>query len=581
VDDGGSGAALPAIVFAAQRPDLRIALVEPLLRRTTFLEEAVELLGLRNVLVVRARAEERGRSGPTADVVTARAVAPLPKLAGWCLPLLRPGGALLWYDFRIDNPRNRNVKGIRRAEILDLFPGLQGDVRSLTLAPPLSRTLVPVSRVLATLLSAIPLLRTHLLAVQVKPNHLRTPHLVVPYRPPLVESRPFRSGFLPFALPDLGKDEFEELKCTLDSGWITTGPKTEQFEEEFARAVGARHAIAVNSCTAALHLALEAIGLRQGDEVVTTPYTFTATSEVIRYFGARPVFVDIDPYGFDIDAAKIDRVVSPRTKAILPVHIAGLPVQVPAIREIANKHGLQVIEDAAHAFPTKYRGTMIGGMSDFTCFSFYATKTITVGEGGMICTNNDRWAERCRLMSLHGISHDAWQRYGAEGSWYYEVVAPGYKYNMTDIAAALGLVQLRKAGTMRSRRTEIARLYSLAFEGMPELQIPADRSDCQHSWHLYMLRLNLDTLKIDRAQFVMEMKRRNIGCSVHFIPLHLHPYYRETYGYKPTDFPVAYGEYLREVSLPIYSRMTDEDVHDVIAAVREIVEESRAWRRTG
>lgn len=495
--------------------------------------------------------------------------------------VLRPGGALLWYDFRVDNPRNRNVKGIRRAEILDLFPGLKGDVRSLTLAPPLSRAIVPVSRVFATLLSAIPFLRTHLLAVMVKPKHHATPRMLVSFRTPQVESRPVRSGFLPFALPDLGKDEFDEVQRTLESGWITTGPKTKQFEAEFARVVGARHAIAVNSCTAAMHLALEAIGLRQGDEVITTPYTFTATSEVIRYFGARPVFVDIDPLGFDIDAARIDRVVTRRTKAILPVHVAGLPVHVAAIREIADRHGLRVIEDAAHAFPAKYRGAMIGEMSDFTCFSFYATKTITVGEGGMICTNNDRWAEHCRMMSLHGISNDAWQRYGAEGSWYYEVVAPGYKYNMTDIAAAIGLVQLRKAESMRSRRTEIARLYNLAFEGMPELQIPAERSDSQHSWHLYMLRLNPGTLRIDRAQFIKEMKLRNIGCSVHFIPLHLHPYYRDTYGYKPTDFPVAYGEYQREVSLPIYSRMTDDDVQDVIAAVRDVVEESGARRRTG
>jgi dTDP-4-amino-4,6-dideoxygalactose transaminase len=254
------------------------------------------------------------------------------------------------------------------------------------------------------------------------------------------------------------------------------------------------------------------------------------------------------------------------------VHIAGLPAKIAEIGEIAGKHNLRVIEDAAHAFPTKYGGSMVGSMSDLTCFSFYATKSITTSEGGMICTDNDEWAERCRIMCLHGISKDAWKRYAAEGSWYYEIIARGYKYNMTDIAAAIGLAQLRKADSMWTRRREIARRYNRAFEDHPGLQIPADESDCQHAWHLYMLRLNLDRVRIDRKQFIEELKKRNIGASVHFIPLHIHPYYRETYGYKPEDFPVACREYLREVSLPIYSKMSDQDVEDVIAAVRDIVE---------
>ncbi len=380
------------------------------------------------------------------------------------------------------------------------------------------------------------------------------------------------NAFLPFALPDIGNAELQQIKEALDSGWITTGAKTRQFEAEFAAAVGARHAIAVNSCTAAMHLALEAIGLGRGDEVITTPYTFAATAEVIRYFDARPVLVDVDPRCLNLNPNLLEAAITPRTRAIIPVHIAGLPAELDDIHAVARRHSLPVIEDAAHAFPTLYKGRMIGNLSDFTCFSFYATKTLTTGEGGMICTEDDAWAERCRIMALHGISKDAWKRYTAEGSWYYEIIAPGYKYNMTDVAAAMGLAQLRKAEHMWRSRQAIAHSYNAAFSAMPALQIPHDRQDCQHAWHLYMLRLNLDRLSIDRARFVEELKSRNIGTSVHFIPLHVHPYYRETYGYKPEDLPVAYGEYLREISLPIYSKMSEQDVQDVIAAVSEIVE---------
>lgn len=405
--------------------------------------------------------------------------------------------------------------------------------------------------------------------------------------------------FLPFALPDVDDAEMQQIKEALDSGWVTTGPKTKQFETEFAQAVGAKHAVAVNSCTAAMHLTLEAIGLRPGDEVITTPYTFAATAEVIRYFDAKPVLVDVDPRCLNIDPTQIEGAITPRTKAIIPVHIAGLPAEMDAIAAIATQHGLPIVEDAAHAFPSKYKGRMIGsavsdqssvighqsllGEEDLppatchlqhaACFSFYATKTLTTGEGGMICTDDDALAERCRIMALHGISKDAWKRYTAEGSWYYEIVAPGYKYNMTDIAAGMGLAQLAKAERMALRRQEIAGRYSHAFDSVPQVQTPHDRSDCQHAWHLYMLRLNLGLWRIDRAQFVEELKRRNIGTSVHFIPLHLHPYYRDTYGYRPEDFPVACREYQREISLPIYSKMTDQDVQDVINAVLDIVEE--------
>ena len=441
-----------------------------------------------------------------------------------------------------------------------------------------------------------------------------------------------RSTFLPFALPDLDGTELQEIKEALESGWVTTGPKVKQFEQEFAEAVGAKHAVAVNSCTAAMHLALEAIGLQRGDEVITTPYTFAATAEVIRYFDAKPVFVDVDPLTLNLNLNLIESAITVRTKAILPVHIAGYPAQMQGIHAIARKHGVPVIEDAAHADPGVYgswRGqrSEVGGefsehpstpapksgafaqddavtnnhqlstinrlRSTAACFSFYATKTITTGEGGMICTDDDAIADRCRIMALHGISRDAWKRYTAEGNWYYEITAPGYKYNMTDVAAAMGIAQLRKAERMLARRREIAARYNAAFSQNPNLQPPCLRPDevhrdsgrqatshPEHSWHLYMLRLNTEVgsqksdvrLRIDRGQFIEEMKKRNIGTSVHFIPLHIHPYYRDTYGYKPEDFPVAYREYLREVSLPIYSKMSDQDVQDVIDAVLDIVE---------
>ena len=380
-----------------------------------------------------------------------------------------------------------------------------------------------------------------------------------------------RETFLPFALPDVDDAEIAEVASVIRSGWLTSGSKAAQFESEFAAFVGAKHAVAVNSCTAAMHLALEAIGLRAQDEVIVPTYTFAATAEVVRYFGAKPVLVDVDPVSLCIDPAKVEAAITPRTRAIVPVHMGGRSAEMDEIGATASRHDLRVIEDAAHAFPTKYRGRMIGSISDFTCFSFYATKTLTTGEGGMICTDNEKWADRCRVMCLHGISHQAWKRYTAEGSWYYEIVAPGFKYNMTDIAAAMGLVQLHKAGRMREQRERIARRYTTAFRGLPELEpAPEAPAQDQHAWHLYALRLNLDSFTIDRARFFDELKDRKIGASVHFIPLHLHPYYRETYGYKPDHFPVASREYQREVSLPIYSKMTDDDVQDVIDAVTEI-----------
>ena len=381
-----------------------------------------------------------------------------------------------------------------------------------------------------------------------------------------------RAEFLPFALPDVDESEIQAVSETIRSGWITSGKKSRQFEAEFAAFVGAKHAISVNSCTAAMHLALEAAGVRPGDEVITTPYTFAATGEVIRYFEAKPVLIDVEPVYLNIDPSKIEDAITERTKVIMPVHLAGYPAEMNSIMDLARTKGLTVIEDAAHSLPTMYDGRMIGTIGDATCFSFYATKTLTTGEGGMICTDREDWADRCRIMSLHGISRDAWNRYSAEGSWYYEVIAPGFKYNLTDVAAAMGLAQLAKVERMTVRRRAIAERFTDAFSSVPELETPsAAEPGRTHAWHLYMLRLNLARLKVDRAQFVEELKARNIGVSVHFIPLHIHPYYRKMFGYAPEDYPVAHREYLREISLPIYSKMSDDDVDDVVDAVLDVV----------
>ncbi len=392
--------------------------------------------------------------------------------------------------------------------------------------------------------------------------------------------------FIPFTIPLIGEEEKKEVLEVLESGWLTTGPKTRKFENEFSSFIGVRHSIAVNSCTAALHLALEAIGLHEGDEVIIPPMTFAATAEVVRYFNAKPVMVDILPDTLNIDSQKIESGKGGswsegKAKAIIPVHFGGLPCDMDSIIDIASRHNLKVIEDAAHTLPSRYKGNMVGTIGDITCFSFYATKTITTGEGGMITTDNDEYAERVRIMSLHGISRDAWKRYTSEGSWYYEIMAPGFKYNLTDLAAAVGLAQLRKADSMYQRRKIIASLYNEAFSNIPAIDIPfceeKGRLDDghMHSWHLYVIKLNLETLSIDRDEFINELKNQGIGTSVHFIPLHIHPYYRDTYGYKPEDFPVAYETYKRIVSLPIYPKMTDEDVGRVVEGVTEVVRKHR------
>lgn len=387
-----------------------------------------------------------------------------------------------------------------------------------------------------------------------------------------------RERFLPFALPDTDEAEVTAVSEVIRSGWLTTGTQTRAFEAAFAKYVGAKHAIAVNSCTAAMHLALEALGVKCGDKVLTTPYTFAATAEVIRYMGAHPLFVDVRPDTLNIDVDAVERTLATeQVAAIIPVHIAGEPCELDRLVAVAK--GIPIIEDAAHALPTKLGGHLIGAPAlgtKFTAYSFYATKTLATGEGGMLTTEDDALADRCRIMSLHGISRDAWKRYTAEGSWAYEIVAPGFKYNLTDMASAIGLVQLAKLERMWHRRVEIAQRYDAAFAKVPELQLPARADANQHAWHLYMLRVDNDRIRGGRDAFADAVKKKNIGISVHFIPLHHHPYYRETYGYTPEHFPIATREFRREVSIPIYSRMSDGDVDDVISAVLETAEQLRA-----
>lgn len=376
--------------------------------------------------------------------------------------------------------------------------------------------------------------------------------------------------FLPFALPEIGEEEIAEVVDTLRSGWVTTGPKAMRFEKAFGEFLGdpSLHCIAVNSATAGLHLALEALGIGPGDEVITTTHTFTATAEVVRYLGADVKLVDIDPATLNIDPRAVEAAITPRTKAILPVHYAGLAADMPAILAIARRHGLKVVEDAAHALPTTCGGALVGTLaSDATVFSFYANKTITTGEGGMLVTRDAALARRAKVMRLHGMSRDAFDRFTATvPSWYYEIVAPGFKYNLTDIAAALGLHQLAKARAFQARREAIARQYDEAFAGLPVITPPRPPAGDQHAWHLYVLRLG-DAARIERNAFIERLFAAGIGCSVHYIPLHLHPYWRECYGLVAAHFPESQRAYERMVSLPLYTRMSDADVQRVVAAV--------------
>lgn len=378
---------------------------------------------------------------------------------------------------------------------------------------------------------------------------------------------------VPFHRADLGEEEIKAVADVIRSGWLTMGARTFEFERQFASYVGARYAIAVSSCTAALHLALEAIGLKPGDEVLVPTTTFTATAEVVTYFRAKPVFVDIDPTSLNLDHAEAEGKITRCTKAIIPVHLAGNPCDMDEILEIARNHKVHVIEDAAHALPSEYRGRRIGGISELTAFSFYATKTLTTAEGGMITTENEDYARRMQMMRLHGISRDAWKRYDSGGTWFYEVMEPGYKYNLTDLQAALGLVQLGKCDEMASERKRIAQYYNNSLASLASVELPSCAPDRVSSWHLYEIRLQLEQLRIDRNRFITELTDRGVSTSVHFIPLHLQPAYRRDYGCKPGDCPVAEREFQRCVSLPIFSGMRDEELDHVVWAVSDVVQQ--------
>jgi dTDP-4-amino-4,6-dideoxygalactose transaminase len=381
------------------------------------------------------------------------------------------------------------------------------------------------------------------------------------------------ANFLPFALPEIGEEEIDEVVDSLRSGWLTTGRKTRTFESDFTEWLGGGvESIAVNSATAGLHLALEALGIGPGDEVITTTHTFTATAEVVRYVGADPVFVDISADTLCIDPALVASAITARTKAIIPVHFGGLAADMNAIVGLARRHGLHVVEDAAHALTTTCGGKRVGSLdSDVCVFSFYANKTITTGEGGMLVTRNPDVARRARIMRLHGISRDAFDRFtAAKPSWQYEIVAPGFKYNLTDIASAIGIHQLRKADQFQKRRAEIAATYNDAFRRLPIVLPPKPPGADSHAWHLYVIQLGPDAA-VDRDAFIEQMYSRGVGVSVHYIPLHLQPYWRDTYGLKPGAFPVSERVYRGAVSLPIYSKMTDDDVKRVVSAVEDSV----------
>ncbi len=378
-------------------------------------------------------------------------------------------------------------------------------------------------------------------------------------------------NFLPFAQPEIGEEDIAEVVDTLRSGWLTTGPKAKRFEDDFVAFLGdpGLHALAVNSATAGLHLALEALGVGPGDEVITTTHTFTATAEVARYLGADVVLVDIDPATLCIDPRLIEAAITVRTKVIIPVHFGGLAADMPAILEIARRRGLHVVEDAAHALPTTSAGRLVGTLdSNITVFSFYANKTMTTGEGGMVVTRDAKLARRISVMRLHGMSRDAFDRFTAKvPSWYDEIVAPGYKYNLTDIAAALGLQQLKRVHAFQQRRAEIAARFDAGFDGLPVILPPHAPPSELHAWHLYVLRL-ADGAPLDRGQLIEQLFEAGIGCSVHYIPLHQQPYWRDRYGLTAARFPHSQQAYERLVSLPIYTRMSDADVDRVIGAVR-------------
>lgn len=386
-----------------------------------------------------------------------------------------------------------------------------------------------------------------------------------------------RDSYLPYSPPSIGEEEIEAVVATLRSDWITTGPQTKAFEREFGAYVGAPEgaSLMLNSCTAGLHIALVTLGIGPGDEVVVPSLTFAATANVVEHVGATPVLADVEPDTLCLDPRAVRAAITERTRAVVPVHYAGHPADLDAIFRIAEEHGLHVVEDAAHAIPTCYRGVMVGSRRNFAAFSFYATKNLTTGEGGAL-TGPPELLERARVIGLHGMSADGWKRFDKSGSWRYDIELPGFKYNMTDLQAAMGMQQLRKLAAFHRRRREVVAAYEEAFGEEPALELPVEREEAASAWHLYVLRIRPERLRIDRDAFVCELKRRNIGTSVHYTPLHLMSFYRDKYGYCPEDFPVAQDAFERMLSIPLHPRLTDADVQDVIEAVLATVDAYRA-----
>jgi dTDP-4-amino-4,6-dideoxygalactose transaminase len=387
-------------------------------------------------------------------------------------------------------------------------------------------------------------------------------------------ARPGAARHVPFSPPNVGEEEIAEVVATLRSGWVTTGPRTARFEREFAAAVGAPAALGLSSCTAALHLALRVHGIGHGDVVATTPMTFAASVNVIEHVGATPLLVDVEPDTLNISPAELDARIGPRVKAILAVHYAGHPADLDALGAIADARSIPVVEDAAHALPAFHGGRPIGSHGNLVAYSFYATKNITTGEGGMLTGDPERIA-RARTLSLHGLSKDAARRYERGGSWQYEILEPGFKCNMTDLQAGLGLVQLRRLPAFQERRRQVVDAYDAAFADLDTVRTPTERPGCRSALHLYPIRLELERLRIGRDEVIVRLGALGVGTSVHFIPIHVHPWYRDRYGLRPEDLPVAWDAYRRLVSLPLHSGMTDEDVGHVVASVRDVLDHAR------
>src|SRR5262249_51290172 len=384
------------------------------------------------------------------------------------------------------------------------------------------------------------------------------------------------AAWLPYHRPSIGEEEIAEVIDTLRSGWVTTGAKTRRFEQQFAALLGVPEALAVASGTAALHLALRVLGVQAGDDVIVPSYTFTATAEVGTYLRAPPILADRDPLTCNLPGVGLERPRTPRTRAVMPVHIAGLPCDMDPILEVARTWRLAVVEDAAHALPARDRGRFVGTLGDAAAFSFYATKNITTAEGGMLLVRDADLAEQARILALHGISRDAWKRYTAAGHWRYEILANGYKYNLPDLAASLGLAQPRKLAGFHARRRRLAARYDRALAQVDAIERPPHAPrDGTHAWHLYMIRLRPGALRIDRDGFIDELRTRNVGTSVHFIPLHLHPYYQHVWGYRPGQFPGAEEAWSQAVSLPLYPAMSAGDVDAVLTAVADVARRHR------